>query len=109
MKDMKKVSDAVKKGTVLPLADRILVKPLTGEEGKTKSGIIIPDTVSKEKPEQGRVVAVGEGKREDGKIVPVRVKVGDKVLFSRYGYDEVKVDDEEYFIIREENILAIIK
>lgn len=106
---MKKEAAATHKGKIVPLADRVLVKPLTGEEGKTKSGIIIPDTVSKEKPEQGRVVAVGDGKREDGKVVPVRVKVGDKVLFSRYGYDEVKVDDEEYFIIREENILAIIK
>lgn len=96
---------------ILPLGDRVLVKPIDADElaTKTDSGIIIPDTVSKEKPEQGKVLAVGEGKYEDGKLIKPRVKEGDRVLFSKYGYDEVKVDNEELFIIKEENILAIIK
>ena len=96
---------------ITPLGDRILLKPILGEENKvTASGIIIPDTVSKEKPEQGTVIAVGEGRwAEGGKRVPMSVKVGDKVVFSRYGYEEVKVDGEEYYILKEENILAIIK
>jgi len=69
----------------------------------------IPETVDKEKPEQGKVVAVGEGHYDDGKLIPVRVKVGDRVLFSKYGYDDVKIGDEEYYILKEENILAVIK
>jgi len=94
---------------ITPLGDRILLKPIDRDEAsKTASGIIIPDTVSKEKPEQGRVVAVGSGRWEDGKRIPVSVKVGDKVVFSRYGYDEVKWGGEEYYILKEENILAII-
>lgn len=73
-------------------------------------GIIIPDTVDKEKPEQGIVVAVGPGKRgDDGKLVPIAVSVGDKVLFSKYGYDEVKVGGKEYCILAEQNILAVLK
>lgn len=95
---------------IIPLGDRVLVKPVSEEElSKTSSGIIIPETVSKEKPETGTVIAVGEGKWEDGKRVPVSVKVGDKVVFSRYGYDEVKLEGEEYYILKEENVLAIIK
>ena len=95
---------------IFPLGDRVLVKPIaTDELAKTDSGIIIPDTVSKEKPEQGKVMAGGEGRYEDGKLIKPRVKEGDRVLFSKYGYDEVKVDEEELFIIKEENILAIIK
>jgi chaperonin GroES len=95
---------------ITPLGDRILLKPFSEEEMKTTaSGIIIPDTVSKEKPEQGRVIAVGEGRWEDGKRVPMAVKVGDKVVFSRYGYEEVKLGGEEYYILKEENILAVIK
>lgn len=99
------------KQNVQPLGDRVLVKPLTDDTKKTSSGIIIPDTVSKEKPEQGVVVALGAGKKdENGKIVPIAgIKVGDKVLFSKYGFDEVKIEDEEYFIIREDNVLAVIK
>lgn len=95
----------------MPLGDRVLVKPIDTDElaTKTDSGIIIPDTVSKEKPEQGKVMAVGEGRYDDGKLIKPRVKEGDRVLFSKYGYDEVKIDDEELFIIKEENILAIIK
>jgi len=102
----------VKKAPVQPLGDRVLIKPLSeSEKGKKlPSGIIIPDTIDKEKPEQGKVVAVGPGRRDDdGELIPVDVKVGDRVIFSKYGYDEVKVDGEEYLIVSESNILAIIK
>jgi len=96
---------------IIPLGDRVLVEPLRGNEGKkTASGIIIPETVNKERPEQGRIIAVGEGKRApDGKIIPLKVKAGDIVLFSKYGPDEIKIDGIEYLIIREENILAVVK
>ena len=97
---------------VAPLGDRVLVRPLTSDKAGNKKnsfGIIIPDTVSKEKPEQGKVLAVGAGKYEDGQLVPMRVKVGDTVVFSKYGYDEIRVDEEELYIIKEENILAIVK
>jgi chaperonin GroES len=96
---------------IMPLGDRVLLKPLSPEDKKSPSGIIIPDTVSKEKPEQGKVIAVGDGKwNEDGdKKIPVRVKVGDTVVFSKYGYDEIKVDGEEFYIVSENNILAVIK
>src|SRR5258708_5901493 len=95
---------------IKPLADRVVVKPKGGDNhDKTKSGIYIPDTVQKEKPEEGKVVAVGEGRHEDGKLIPVRVKVGDTVMFSKYGYDEIKIDGVEYFILKEDSILAIIK
>lgn len=97
---------------ITPLADRVVVRPLSEEEAGTTSaaGIIIPDTVSKEKPEQGIVVAVGEGKwNEDGDArIPVSVKEGDRIMFSKYGYDEVKLGEEEYFVVSESNILAII-
>jgi chaperonin GroES len=115
-KIVKKVKKTIKKvGSksdfgIRPLADRILLKPISADEMKTtSSGIIIPDTVSKEKPEQGIVVAVGDGKWDDGVKIPLSVKVGDKVVFSRYGYDEVKLDGVEYYILKEENILAVIK
>lgn len=94
---------------IIPLGDRILLKPFSAEEmNTTASGIIIPETVSKEKPEQGLVIAVGEGRWEDSKRVPMSVKVGEKVVFSRYGYEEIKVDGEEFYILKEENILAVI-
>lgn len=96
------------KPAIIPLGNRVLVKPET-EKQKTKSGIIIPDTVDKEKPMQGKVIAVGEGRFDDGKRVPMTVKKGDTVMFSKYGYDEVKIDGEECFIIKEEDILAIVK
>ncbi len=102
-KNAKKKSSKIK-----PLGDRVLVQRTTDTMEKTASGIYIPDTVKKEKPEQGKVVAVGEGRRENGKAVPPTVSVGDTVVFSKYGYDEIKIDDEEYLIIKEENILAII-
>ncbi len=96
---------------IQPLYDRVLLKPFSIDEGKkTKSGIIIPETVSKERPEQGKVIAVGAGRmNDDGKIIPLKVKVGDTVLFSKYGPDEIKIDGEEYMVVREESILAIIK
>ncbi len=102
---------SMKKINVLPLSERVLIKPESPGGGKkTPSGIIIPETVNKEKPEQGTVVAVGEGRRADnGTIIPLTVKKGDVVLFSKYSPDEVKIDGEEYFIISESNILAIIK
>jgi chaperonin GroES len=100
----------LKKGSIMPVGDRVLVKPESEADEKTASGIIIPDTARKEKPERGEVVAVGEGKRNDkGDVFPMRVKVGDTVVFSKYGYDEVTIDDEEYYIVQESNILAIIK
>lgn len=79
------------------------------EHKKTASGIYIPEAKNGERPEQGRVVAVGEGNYDDGVLIPPKVKVGDKVIFSKYGYDEVKVKDKKYFILKGENILAIIK
>lgn len=107
---MEKTDKTKVKSVILPLGDRVLIKPSKEENGsKTSSGIIIPDTIDKEKPEQGKVVAVGEGKYIDGKLTPLNVKVGDKVVFSKYGYDEIKVDDEEYFILKEDSLLAIIK
>ena len=99
------------KTKIIPLADRVLVKPGNPKDSmKTKSGIIIPDTASKDIPEMGEVLAVGEGKMLDnGEIIPVKVKVGDLVLFSKYGPDELKYDGENYYILRQDNILAIIK
>jgi len=93
---------------IQPLGDRILLKPLEAEE-KTKGGIILPDT-AKEKPQQGKVVAVGKGKvLESGKTEPIEVKAGDKVLYGKYSGTEIKVDGEDYLIVREEDILAIMK
>ena len=95
---------------IIPLADRVVIEPLKDEGGKTKTGIYLPETVDKERPEQGKVVAVGPGKlTETGKRVPVSVKKGDKVVFTKYGPNEVKVDDKEYLIAREEDILAILE
>ena len=79
------------------------------EEQKTKSGIVLPDTVDKEKPEQAKVVAVGPGRWEDGKIVPMGIKKGDLVLFTKYGPNEVKIDGKEYLIAEEKDILAILE
>jgi len=109
------MNDMKKKTIIKPFGDRLLVRPFTEEflrhaQGKSPSyGIILPDSVSKEKSAQGKVLAVGEGKWVDGKLVPVRVKVGDTVIFSKYGYDEVEQDSEELYLLKEENILAIIK
>jgi chaperonin GroES len=90
-----------------PLEDRIVVKP--GEEEETTvSGIVIPDT-AKEKPQEGEVIAVGPGRFEDGQRVPLDVKVGDKVIYSKYGGTEVKVEGDEYLILSARDVLAIVK
>ena len=94
---------------IRPLADRVVVKPLDREE-TTKSGLFLPDTVSKERPMEGTVLAVGEGRLDDnGKRVPMHVKAGDKVLFAKYSGTEYKVDDVEYLILSEKDILGIIQ
>ncbi len=91
-----------------PLADRLVVKPVQKEE-MTKGGIYLPDT-AKEKPQEGEVVAVGPGKMtDDGKRVPMEVKVGDRVIYSKYGGSEIKIDDVEMMILRESDVLAIKK
>lgn len=93
---------------IRPLQDRVIVKRVEEEE-KTKGGIIIPDT-AKEKPMEGKVVAVGKGKvLEDGKIHPLDVKAGDRVLFGKYAGTEVKIDGEEHLIMREDDILGVIE
>ncbi len=96
---------------IRPLNDKVVVRPLTDEEAGTTSasGIIIPDSAKKEKPEQGIVIAVGAGKwDEDGeKRIPLDVQVGDRVVFSKYGYDEVKVDGKQYFLVAEGSILGV--
>ena len=93
---------------VKPLGDRILVKPLAAEE-KTASGIVLPDT-AKEKPQQGEVLAVGSGKLlENGQKVDLEVKVGDKVIYSKYAGNEIKIDGEECMIMNERDILAVVE
>jgi len=92
-----------------PLADYLIIKPLS-EEMKTKSGIVLPDTIDKEKPEKGEVVAAGAGKRlENGNVAPMSVKVGDKVMFRKYSPDEIKVEGEDYLVIREADVMLIIE
>lgn len=95
---------------VRPIGDRVLVRPFTEEEarGEKYFGIIIPDTVKAEKSAEGVVLAVGEGRYEDGKLIPLAVKAGDTVLFSKYSYDEVNVDGEDLYILRADSILAVI-
>lgn len=90
---------------IKPLADRVVVKAIEMEE-KTKSGIVLPDT-AKEKPQEGEIMAVGPGRYEDGKLIPMNVKKGDRVLFAKYAGTEVKLDGEEYLIMRESDILGI--
>ena len=93
---------------IRPLQDRVIVKRIEEEE-KSKGGIIIPDT-AKEKPQEGKVAAVGKGKmNEDGKIIPLDVKVNDRVLFGKYSGSEINIDGEEHLIMREEDILGIIE
>ena len=93
---------------IKPLNDRILVKRLEAEE-KSKGGIIIPDT-AKEKPNQGKVIAVGEGaKNKEGKRVPIQVKIGDRILFSSYAGTDLKLEDEDYIILREDDVYGIIE
>ena len=93
---------------IRPLQDRVIVKRIEEEE-KTKGGLIIPDT-AKEKPQEGKVVAAGKGKlNEDGKTMPLDVKVNDRVLFGKYSGTEINIDGEEHLIMREEDILGIIE
>lgn len=93
---------------IKPLGDRLLVKPISQEE-KTESGIIIPDTATKEKPEQGEVLEVGPGAyNEDGDRIPMEVQKGQKVMFSKYGPNEIEVDGETYLLVREKDVLAIV-
>lgn len=92
---------------IKPLGDRVVLKQLEAEE-KTKSGIVLP-TNAKEKPAQAEIVAVGPGKIEDGKKIEMSVKVGDKVIYSKYAGTEVKLDDQEYIVLKEEDILAIVE
>jgi chaperonin GroES len=93
---------------IRPLQDRVIVKRLEEEE-KTKGGIIIPDT-AKEKPQEGKIIAVGKGKMtEDGKLIPLDVKAGDKILFGKYSGTEIKIEGEEHLIMREEDILGVIE
>ncbi len=90
-----------------PLADRILIKQLEAKE-QTKGGIVLPDT-AKEKPQEGKIIAVGEGKKSpEGNVVPLALKVGDKVLYGKYSGTEIAIDGEDYLIIREEDVLGII-
>ncbi len=101
-----------KKSIIKPLGDRILLEPLSEDERATKTaaGIIIPDTVGKEKMDRGRVIEVGPGKINDsGKIIPPAVKKGQTVIFSEFSADKIKVGDKEYYIVSESNILAVIE
>jgi chaperonin GroES len=94
---------------IKPLSDHILLEAVKEEE-KTKSGILLPDTIEKERPEQGKVIAVGRGKSTpDGKLQTLEVKPGDKVIFTKYGPTEIKIGGKEYLIAKEEDILAIIE
>ena len=93
---------------IKPLGDRVLVEPVEEKE-VNKGGIIIPDS-AKEKPQEGKIIEVGAGKKdEDGKLIPMNVKKGDKVLMPKYGGTEIKIDDKEYQIVREDDILAIVE
>ncbi len=93
---------------IRPLHDRVIVKRIE-EERKSAGGIVIPDTAA-EKPDQGEIVAVGKGKKgEDGKLIPLDVKVGDRILFGKYSGNEIKLDGEEYQIMREDEVLGILE
>ncbi len=92
-----------------PLYDRLVVKRIEEAEERTPGGIVIPDS-AKEKPQQGEVIAVGQGKRlDDGKLVPLEVKKGDRILFGKYSGNEIKMNGEEYLILREDEVLAILE
>lgn len=93
---------------IKPLGDRVLIKPCEEKE-KTKGGIVLPDT-AKEKPQEGEIVAVGEGRKtDDGRSIPISLKKGDRVLYGKYSGTEISVDGEEYLIMREEDVLAIVE
>ena len=91
-----------------PLQDRVIVKRTEEKEERSAGGIIIPDT-AKEKPQEGKVVAVGPGRREDGKVLAMDVRVGDRILFGKYSGTEIKLDGEEHLILREEDILGVVE
>ena len=92
-----------------PLFDNIIVKRIEEEE-KTKSGIVLPDTIDKEKPQKGEVIAIGEGKITDsGNKIDMQVKVGDKILFRKYSPDEIEIDGKEYLVMTQNDVIAIIK
>lgn len=94
---------------IKPIGDRVLIEPIE-EDNTTKSGIVIPDTAEKERPEKGKIIAVGTGRiADDGKPIPMSIKEGQIVLFSKYGPTEIKVDGKEYLITKEEDVLAIIE
>jgi len=93
---------------IQPLSDRVLIRPLEAQD-KTKGGIVLPD-MAKEKPQEGKVIAVGKGRvSEEGKLTPLEVKAGDKVLYGKYSGTEVSVDGDEYLMVKEDDILAIVK
>ncbi len=92
---------------IRPLRDRVIVKRIA-EAAKTNGGIIIPDT-AKEKPQEGTVIAVGSGKPDDGKVIPLDVRAGDRILFGKYSGSEIKLDDDEYVMMREDEILGVIE
>lgn len=94
---------------IIPLGNRVVVRPL-GREEVTMSGIVLPATANKERPQQGEIIAIGPGRRgENGDLIPMTLKVGQKVLFTKYGPDEVEIDGEEYLILKEDDILAILE
>ena len=101
------MADTATKIKIQPLGDRLIIKAIEAKEIK-KSGIIIPET-AKEKPQEGLVVAAGKGKTEDGKLVPMEVKAGDTVLYGKYSGTEIKINDEEYLIMSESDVLGIVK
>ncbi len=93
---------------IKPLSDHILIEPIKEEE-KTKGGIFLPETASKERSEQGKVIAVGPGRTTpEGKMIPMTIRTGDKVIFTKYGPNEIKIDNKEYLIASEADILAVI-
>ncbi len=96
---------------IIPTGDRVLVRPSGGESEKIvgKITIVLPQSISEEKSDRGVVLSVGDGRYIDGKLVPVRVKVGDRIIFSKYGYDEIDLDGEKLYLLKEDSVLAIIK
>ena len=96
-----------KKSKIRPLYDRILIKRIKDEE-KTPGGIIIPDS-AKEKPQEGKIIAIGKGRLDEGKIIPLEVKVGDRILFNKYSGSEIKLDGEEHLIMKEDDILGVLE
>ena len=97
-----------KQTKLIPLADRVIVEPIKAEE-KTKGGVILPDSVEKEKPQEGKVLSVGPGKEVSDKIIKPQVKIGEKVLYKKYSGDEIELEGQKLIILESEDILAIIK